>query len=441
VSLFPFNPSYLSTFNPHPHRVHTDLDAFPDPADAAGGVAGRDDAARGDKLRQQNRERFGAAPGPAAPAVVARAPGRVNLIGGHTDYSGGFVLPTTIDRATYVAVRRRSDERVRLYATAFDEEVSYRLAEGPPHEGWAAYAGGMADALCRRERLGSGFEAIIDGDVPLGAGLSSSAALEMATAVALDMLFADVASGGPLAPVETAQLGQQVEHEYAGVECGIMDQFAARLGRAGHALFLDCRSLSHEHVPLQLDEREAALVVTDTGVRRELAASKYNERREECQRAAAALREHTDEDIQALRDATPDMLETHGSALPEPLDRRARHVVSENARVLDAKEHLDAGDLGALGNDIFASHASLRDDYEVSSPELDALVEAARDTDGVLGARMTGGGFGGCTVTLARRPAVERFQQHARQRFAERFDEQEPTFYVIEDNVEAGMVG
>ncbi|PSQ76594.1 MAG: hypothetical protein BRD37_06665 [Bacteroidetes bacterium QH_8_67_23] len=320
MSLFPFTPSYLSTFNPHPHRVHTDLDAFPDPADAAGGVAGRDDAARGDKLRQQIRERFGAAPEPAAPAVVARAPGRVNLIGGPTDYSGGFVLPTTIDRATYVAVRRRSDERVRLYATAFDEEVSYGLAEGPPRGGWAAYAGGMADALCRRERLGSGFEAIIDGDVPLGAGLSSSAALEMATAVALDMLFADVASGGPLAPVETAQLGQQVEHEYAGVECGIMDQFAARLGRAGHALFLDCRSLSHEHVPLQLDEREAALVVTDTGVRRELAASKYNERREECQRAAAVLREHTDEDIQALRDATPDMLETHGSALPEPLD-------------------------------------------------------------------------------------------------------------------------
>ena len=134
--------------------MHTDLDAFPDPADAAGGVAGRDDAARGDKLRQQIRERFGAAPGPAAPAVVARAPGRVNLIGGHTDYSGGFVLPTTIDRATYVAVRRRSDERVRLYATAFDEEVSYGLAEGPPHEGWAAYAGGMADALCRPTLIG-----------------------------------------------------------------------------------------------------------------------------------------------------------------------------------------------------------------------------------------------------------------------------------------------
>ena len=421
---------------------HTDPDAFPDPTANSSGVAGRDDAARADKLRRQLRERFGAASGPAAaPAVVARAPGRVNLIGGHTDYSGGYALPTTIDRAAYVAVRRRSDDQVGLYATAFDEEVSYGLAEGPPRGGWAAYAGGVADVLCRRERLGSGFEAIIDGDVPLGAGLSSSAALEMAAAVALDMLFADVAADGPLAPVETAQLGQQVEHEYAGVECGIMDQFAARLGRAGHALFLDCRSLSHEHVPLQLEERDAALVVADTNVRRELAASKYNERRTECQRAAAVLRDHTGEEIETLRDVTPAMLETAaGDALSGDAQKRARHVVSENQRVLDAKAYLEAGDLDALGDALLASHASLRDDYSVSSDELDALVEAARATDGVFGARMTGAGFGGCTVTLARRQAVERFQEHARERFGEQFD-QEPTFYVIENNVEAGMVG
>jgi galactokinase len=423
--------------------VQTDLDAFPDPTAAAavGDAAGGGATARADRLRDRIRERFGAT-SDLAPIVVARAPGRVNLIGGHTDYSAGFVLPVTLDRATYVAARRRSDEQVRLYASAFGEEVKYKLAEGPPRSGWAAYAGGMADALCRRERVGSGFEAVIDSDVPLEAGLGSSAALEMAVAVALDLLFADVASeDGPLPPVEMARLGRQVEHEYAGVECGIMDPFATRLGRAGHALFLDCRSLDCEHVPLRLKQRDEALVVTDTNVRRELTESKYNERRDECRRAAAALREHTGADLDALRDATPEMLDAAADALPAPLDRRARYVVNENPRVLAAKDHLYAGDLEALGDALFASHEDLANRYEVSSPELDALVEAACATDGVLGARMTGAGFGGCTVTLAQRDAVEDFQQRARRSFADRFDDRKPTFYVIERNIEAGVIG
>lgn len=394
--------------------------------------------ARARRLRENVLERFGSSA--SAPTCVAQAPGRVNLIGGHTDYSEGLVLPATIDRAAYAAVRRRPDDHVRLYSEHFDEEVHYLLSDDLPQAGWAAYAGGVADALRRRGRIAGGFEGIIAGDVPLGAGLSSSAALEMATAIALDELFADE-NGAPLDPVEMARLGQRVEHEYVGVECGIMDQFAARLGRASHALFLDCRSLEREHVPLRLKERKAALIVVDSGVRRELASSKYNQRQEECRQAAAALREQTGEALQGLRDVTSEHLSAAWDTLPEPLRKRACHVVSENQRVLDAKRHLASGDLEALGQGMYASHASLADDYEVSSPELDALVEAARETDGVLGSRMTGAGFGGCTVALAKRAAVEKFKQRARERSSsERFKGHEPAFYVIEENIEAGVV-
>ncbi len=379
-----------------------------------------------------------------APVVTGRAPGRVNLLGDHTDYTGGFVLPATLGHAVCVALHRRADQGVHLYSLDFDEEVTYSLAESPAFESlpmWARYAAGVAEELRRRSGLPVGFEGAIGGDVPLGAGLSSSAALEVAMAVTLDGLF-DLA----LDPVETARLCQHVEHEYVGTKCGIMDQFASRLGRPGHVLFLDCRTLDYEHIPLPLqngsfddgDSGEASLVIADTGVSRELADSKYNERRAECEEAARFFQQF-DEEVETLRDVSQALLEKRGADLPAALLKRARHVVTENRRVEDGAEALRAGRLNAFGELMSASHESLRDDYEVSSAELDALVEAAQGTKGVLGARMTGAGFGGCTVALARREAVPALRRHLETRYQERF-ERRPEVYVVERNLEAGLL-
>ena len=382
-------------------------------------------------------KRFGKSPSQDdAHVLLARAPGRVNLLGGHTDYSGGFVLPATIDRAVHVALRRRTDQAVRLYSLNFDEEAQYALAElevtSLPR--WARYVAGVAEELRRQGHTLGGFDAVIYGDVPLGAGLSSSAALEVAAAVGLDALFSL-----ELDPVRAAKLCQRAEQEHVGVECGIMDQFASRLGQAGRALFLDCRSLEYEHVPLPLSG-EACLVVADSRVSRELASSKYNERRRECEETTRFFRQFEGH-IRTLRDVPERLLEERGPELPAPLFRRARHVTSENRRVeqgaeLLAQEHLAEEHLEAFGRLMNASHASLRDDYEVSCAELDCLVEAAQETQGVFGARMTGAGFGGSTVTLARQDAVPRLKRAMEHRYSERFDRELET-YVVERNLEA----
>lgn len=364
---------------------------------------------------------------------IARAPGRVNLLGDHTDYNDGFVLPTTIDRAVYAALRPRRNRTIRLHAVNFEEEVTYPLTAPPFDElpGWGRYVAGVTEEVRSRHGMPTGFEGILYGDVPLGAGLSSSAALEVATALALDGLFAL-----DLDAVATARLCQRVEHTYVGVQCGIMDQMAARLGRAGHALFLDCRSLDHRHIPLPLED--ASLVIADSRVQRELAASKYNERRAECDEAVRFFR-HYDDRVDALRDVSEAMLDEHGTALPEPLFRRAGHVVSENRRVQRGSDLLAAGRLEAFGALMDASHASLRDDYEVSVPELDRLVEIAQDTDGVLGARMTGAGFGGCVVCLVHNDAVPPLQHRLRTHYPQQFD-REPALYVVAQNLEATVL-
>lgn len=385
-----------------------------------------------ERLLRMLRDRFGDAPAEARP-VVARAPGRVNLLGGHTDYNDGFVLPATIDRAAHVALRARNDAHVRLHSLHFEEEVEYAIADLATETlpGWARYVAGVAAELRQQGHPVAGFEAVVQGDVPLGAGLSSSAALEVATAVGLSGLFSL-----DLEPAATARLCQRVEQEYVGVECGIMDQFSSRVGRAGHALFLDCRTLEHRHLPLHLDE--VCLVVADTGVRRELASSKYNERRQECEEAARFFQQFADE-VRALRDVSEALLEKRGSALPEPLFRRARHVVTENTRVERGAHLLAEGDLEAFGQLMNASHASLASDYEVSCAALDALAEAARHTDGVLGTRMTGAGFGGCTVTLARCEAVPRLKRAMQARSRQRFG-RELAIYVVKRNLEAGLL-
>ncbi len=374
---------------------------------------------------------------------VARAPGRVNLMGDHTDYTDGFALPMTLGCAVYVALRHRDDGQVRLFSANFEEEVHWTLREGLPSgwPEWADYAGGVADTLRRRGLLSDGFEGIIYGDVPLGAGLSSSAALEVAVAVGLEALF-----GLDLEPADMARLCQEVEHTYVGVECGIMDQFTARLGRARHALFLDCRSLEYSHIPLDL--KEVQFVIADSGASRALAGSKYNERCTECEEATHYFQQR-DASVRALRDVSPGLLDRYGAGLPGMLQNRCLHVVEENRRVRDGSRLLRDGQFEVFGRLMNASHASLRDLYEVSSPELDALVEIAQQTEGVLGARMTGAGFGGCTVSLVRREAVPVLKQRVHQGYREAFGREafgreafgrEPNVYVLEDNVEAGML-
>jgi galactokinase len=341
-------------------------------------------------------ERFGDATG----AVVARAPGRVNLIGEHTDYNDGFVLPVIIDRHAEVIARRRSDRRVRLYAFDLDEacEVDLDQPIDSTGSGWLPYVLGVVHELVRREKIDRGVDLVFRSTVPIGAGLSSSAAIEVATALALDAAFKLW-----LDPVETALLCQEVEHRYAGVRCGIMDQFSSRLGQPEQALFIDCRSVEARHVPLSLDGHR--LVIIDSGVRRELADSRYNDRRSECEEAVAVLSTE-DSSITSLRDVTSEVLADNKSRLTPKQFSRARHVVSENERVLEACACLASGDLATFGRLMNASHLSLRDDYEVSHPALDRLVERALRVDGVLGARLTGAGFGGCTVHLVREAAL-----------------------------------
>lgn len=328
-----------------------------------------------------------------------RAPGRVNLIGEHTDYNGGFVMPAALDFATLVAAAPRDDHRLVLRSTSFGDEVSYPIEDpGAQRAGhWSDYVRGVAVVARRRGLDIQGATLVLEGNVPMGAGLSSSASVEVAAALALLAL-----SGITLPKLEIALLCQEAENEFVGMRCGIMDQYISAWGRAGHALMLDCRSLESRLLPLPADAR---LVLCNSQVRHELAGGEYNERRAACEEGSRLL------GVPALRDATLEMVDTLQDEL---LRRRCRHVVSENLRVDKAAAAMTRGDFAGFGRLMFESHASLRDDYEVSCPELDRLVELARPLPGVYGARMTGGGFGGCTVNLVRRQEVETFVEAIR---------------------------
>jgi galactokinase len=342
------------------------------------------------------------------PNGVWAAPGRVNLIGEHTDYNDGFVLPVAIDRLVQVAAGHRDGGRLRLWSLQTGPPADLELAEvGPGRvEGWAAYPAGVAWALGQAGVEVGGADLVVDGDVPAGAGLSSSAALECATATAL----ADLA-GAHLDRPALAGLARRAENEVVGVPSGAMDQMVSMLGRAGHALFLDTRSLEAEQVPLPLETAGMCLVVIDTRAGHRLVDGAYADRRAACEAAAATL------GVPALRDATLAQVEAAAGKLGDPGFRRARHVVTENARVLEAVALLRAGELGRLGPLLAASHASLRDDYEVSSPELDAAVEAAAGA-GAVGARMTGAGFGGSAIALVAADLAGRVGDRARAAFA-----------------------
>jgi galactokinase len=348
-------------------------------------------------LRDAFAARFG-----IHPRLIVRAPGRVNLIGEHTDYNEGFVLPMALDRATFVAARNRTDRIVRVYSAGFDAEDSFTLdrIERSSDQPWSNYVRGVAKGLLARDLPLLGADLLIASDVPLGSGLSSSAALEVAVGYAFQLL-----NNINLLGEELALLAQGAENSFVGMQCGIMDQFMAALGRAGHALLLDCRDLSYRPIPIPPDVR---IVVCASGVRHQLVGSEYNERRAACQEAVRLLRSRLPR-ITALRDVSPDQLTEHSNLLPPAILPRARHVVSEIQRTLEAAAALERGDLASFGALMNASHASLRDDYEVSVPEIDTLVTIARALDGCYGSRITGGGFGGSTVSLVRVGAVETF--------------------------------
>ena len=337
------------------------------------------------------RERFD-----EPPAFVVRAPGRVNLIGEHTDYNDGFCLPMAIDRALWIALRPRRDGQVGVAALDVGESITFELgALSPGEAGWGQYVTGVAWALQHNGYNLSGWEGVMSSDISIGSGLSSSAALELAVARA----FAAV-SGFAWQPEGMARIAQQTENQWLKLRTGIMDQLIGATGVEGQALLIDCRSLAREPVPLPSG---ATVVVMDTRTPRGLVNSAYNERRAECEQAAQRL------GVAALRDVSRADLERLGDRLSPVLRRRARHVITENERTLLAAAAMRAGDTAELGRLMNASHDSLRDDYEVTSVTLDAMVASARRQKGCWGARMTGAGFGGCAIALVAEPAVEPF--------------------------------
>lgn len=333
---------------------------------------------------------------------VAYAPGRVNLIGEHTDYNDGYVLPIALDRGVRVAYRAREDGRLVAYATAFDDEQSAALDEldAVDRSGWFAYVAGVAWAMRMSQRPVCGADLVIDTDLPIGAGLSSSAALEIAVA----RMFADLA-GSPWNPLDAARLCQRAENAFVGVPCGIMDQVAVAASSAGSALLIDCRSLAADPVPMP---PEITVVVMDTGVRRRVASSEYAERRAACERAVAILRSR-DAGVHALRDVDSARLAAAAGVLDDVAYRRATHVVNENARVLAAADALRRGDGAAAGRLFDESHESLRTLFEVSGPELDEIVALAREHRACFGARLTGAGFSGCAIALVDARAADAF--------------------------------
>lgn len=349
----------------------------------------------------------------APPHIVTRAPGRVNLIGEHTDYNDGFVFPAAIQREVIVGVSARQDGTVRALSLNFHQESAFDLIDVQPatenRERWSNYLRAMASTLKGEGVPVCGMNCAVVGDVPLGAGLSSSAAILVASGLA----FA-AAAGQEMEPVRLALLAQKAEREFVGVNVGIMDQFISALGQPSHALLIDTRALTYEAVPLP--ETGVSLVIADTNKRRGLVDSEYNTRRTECERAVELLRQRLPA-IRALRDVSLEQLEKLEGLLPEVVRKRARHVVTEDARTLDSAMALKAGDVARFGALMDLSHESLRVDYQVSSKELDAMVDAARSVDGVFGARMTGAGFGGCAIALVADEALGSFEREAPARY------------------------
>jgi galactokinase len=353
---------------------------------------------------------------------IYRAPGRVNLIGEHTDYNEGFTMPSAIEFSTWIAIAARNDRRLVVRSENFSETVELNLDE-PPEKGrghWSDYPFGVAVKLEQAGQRLRGANLLVRGEVPIGSGLSSSAAIEVATGFALLHVC-----GASIDRLELARLCQRAENDFVGMRCGLMDQFISCFGVADHALMLDCRLLDYKLLALPT---HAKLVICNTMVKHGLAASEYNARRAECEEGVRLLKKKIPH-VRSLRDVAIEDLEQFGGDLPDVVRRRCRHVVSENVRVIAAAAALESDDLLTFGKLMRESHCSLRDDYEVSCEELDLMVDLANKADGVFGARMTGGGFGGCTVDLVQADSVEALKEVVARGYAEATG-REPEIYV-----------
>ena len=362
---------------------------------------------------------------------IYQAPGRVNLIGEHTDYNDGFVMPAAIGFYTRASIAPRHDRRLVIHSENYSEQVEFDLDHLPATRAghWSDYVIGVVKMLVRSGKKVAGANLLVDGNVPQGAGLSSSASIEVAVAYALLDLADHVPDHVPdrtkIDRTKLALLCQQAENEFVGARCGIMDQFVASHGKRGQALLLDCRFLEYRLLPLP---RDVALAICNTMVKHSIAKGEYNQRRAECEAGVRGLSKYLP-NARALRDVTPEDLEAYGRELPDIVMRRCRHVIGENGRVLQAAAALEGGDLLAFGKLMLESHGSLRDDFEVSCSELDLMVELAKQAEGVYGTRMTGGGFGGCTIALVQAACVEAFQRTVQEGY-ERSTGCNPEIYV-----------
>ncbi|AKQ46726.1 galactokinase [Rufibacter radiotolerans] len=346
--------------------------------------------------------------------VVVRSPGRVNLIGEHTDYNMGFVLPAAINKEIYFALAPNGTNTMRAHAYDLEETAEFDLNHVQRSEiGWANYLLGVVAQLQKAGHDVPGFDVVFGGNIPIGAGLSSSAAVECGLAYGLNYLFAY-----GIEKFDLVKMAQKAEHEYALVMCGIMDQFASMFGKHNHVVKLDCRSLEYKYYPLEIDDYR--IVLCDTQVKHSLASSEYNTRRQECETGVAILQKHYPE-VHSLRDVTLEMLAQHQAEFDPTVYKRCTYVVQENLRVEEGCNDLERGDLEAFGQKMYASHQGLQHDYEVSCPELDFLADLAKESDAVLGARMMGGGFGGCTINIVKLTHLDAFTQDMTKAYKEKF--------------------
>ncbi len=369
------------------------------------------------RIRDIYQQQFG------DPAFIVRSPGRINLIGEHTDYNLGFVLPAAIDKAIYIAINKRPDDKILLYAADLDQTYTGSMhALNKSDQEWPDFILGVVQQLLQAGQVFGGFSAVVMGDVPLGAGLSSSAAVECATAFALNELF-----GLQLERLTMVQTAQKAENDFVGLQCGIMDPFASMFGKEGHVIRLDCRSLEFAYMPFATEAYQ--LVLFDTGVKHSLASSAYNRRRQECEAGVRIMQKNYPQ-VNSLRDATIEMVNECLQDGEENVYHRCRFVVEEISRLQKACDDLVNNDLAAFGQKMFATHEGLSRLYEVSCPEADTLVDLLRNRTEVLGARMMGGGFGGCTINIVHKDAIDVLVKEVQEKYAAEFGHV-PDYYVV----------
>jgi galactokinase len=375
------------------------------------------------QIREQFRERFKKEP------IVVTAPGRVNLIGEHTDYNQGFVLPGAVDKRIYIAMARNDVRKIRAYANEFDELIEFGIDEKLKPGSWKNYITGVTHFIQEKSRaLDAGVDVMVDGDIPVGGGMSSSAALCCGYGFGLNQIF-DLG----LSRLDIAYIGQKTEHEYVGAKVGIMDQFASLHGKAGHVIKLDCRTLEYEYIPFDFPGH--SIVLVNTMIKHTLASSEYNVRRQQCEEGVAILKQHYAE-VESLRDVTPEMLADKQSLIPEVVYRRCKYVVEEKVRLLKGCVLLQEHELTGFGQLMYLTHKALSSEYEVSCPELDFLVEEAKKISGVEGARMMGGGFGGCTINIVKKDQVQTFSNAMREKYIAAY-KKDPEVYIT--NIEDGV--